>query len=435
MFTKDSFKHIFDRQTVKTIVVSFLTVVFIFALLLGSVWYNRGRIFRSFAAKYTESQVAVDSNKKDPETGLPAPKPEIPAIFSPIASVETAVQHANPAVVAIVISKEVPKYKTSYQQQADPFAQFFGGASPFGNIQIPVQTPDGTEKQKVGAGSGFIISPDGLIVTNKHVVADKTADYEVELSSGKKYSATVLARDPILDVAIMKITAYGLPYLTLGDSDSLKLGQSVVAIGNALGQFQNTISVGVISGLSRSITAGDGGGMSEALSHVIQTDAAINPGNSGGPLLNLSGNVVGVNTAIVQGSQNIGFALPINSIKSVIESVQKTGKIVRPYIGVRYQTVTPELKSANNLSVDYGVIVKGDGSKNLLAVIPGSPADKAGIVENDIILEIDGVKINADSDFAQTIRGHKVGDAVLLTVLSKGSQKKVTVVLEAAPQE
>lgn len=435
MFTKDSFKYIFDRQTVKTIVVSFVTVVLVFALFFTAVWYNRGRIFRSFASKYAQSTVIAQSDKKDPETGLPAPKPELPALLLPEASVENAVSHANPAVVAIVISKEVPKYKTSYQQQADPFAQFFGGASPFGNIQIPIQTPDGTQKQQIGAGSGFLVSPDGLIVTNKHVVADKSAEYEVQLPSGKKYTATVLARDAVLDVALIKISAYGLPYLTLGNSDDLKLGQSVVAIGNALGQFQNTISVGVISGLSRSVTAGDSSGSSEALSHVIQTDAAINPGNSGGPLLNLSGNVVGVNTAIVQGSQNIGFALPINSIKSAIDSVRSTGKIVRPYIGIRYQSVTPELKSANNLSVDYGVIVKGDGAKNQLAVIPGSPADKAGIVENDIILEVGGVKIDGDTDFAQMIRGRKVGDALLLTILSKGTQKKVTVVLETAPQD
>ncbi len=433
MFTTNSFKKFFDQQTIKTVLVSVCTVIIVFLIILGAVWHNRARIFKSFAANYVQ-QVASTGDTKDPATGLSAPS-ELPSVFSDQHLVEGAVQKANPAVVAITISKDVPKYKTSYQQQVDPFQQFFGGNSPFGNFQIPVQTPDGTEHQQIGAGSGFLISADGLIVTNKHVVEDKTADYEVYLSNGKKYTATVLARDSILDVAIVKIQASGLPYLALGSSSSLKLGQSVIAIGNALGQFQNTISAGVVSGLSRSITAGDGGGMSESLSQVIQTDAAINPGNSGGPLLNLSGEVVGVNTAIVQGSQNIGFALPIDSIKTVIDSVRSTGKIVRPYLGIRYAPVTPEMKDANNLTVDYGVIAKAGQDKNELAVIPGSPADKAGIVENDIILEVDGVKIDQDHDLAQMIRAKKVGDSVVLTVLSKGVQKKVTVLLQTAPQE
>lgn len=435
MFTKESLKKIFNYQVITTVLVSVLVTVIVLALATLVVWRFRAPIFKYFATEYSK-QTLTQKESKSPEKEVEQILSEavLPAIVVPEDSVERAVQRANPAVVAIIVSKEVPKYKTSYQQQADPFTQFFGGQSPFGNLQVPVQIPDGTEKQQVGSGSGFIVSSDGYIVTNKHVVSATDATYEVALVGGKKYSATVLARDAILDVAILKISATGLPYLTLADSDKLKLGQSVVAIGNALGQFQNTISVGVVSGLSRSITAA-GGGMTELLDHVIQTDAAINPGNSGGPLLDLSGNVVGVNTAIVQGSQNIGFALPINSIKTVIDSVRKTGKIIRPYIGVRYQVVTPQLKTANNLSVDYGVIVKGDSSKNLLAVIPGGPADKAGILENDIILEINGVKIDSENNFAQTIRGHKVGEALSLTVLSKGNWKKVTVVLEAAPQE
>jgi serine protease Do len=432
------YKNFFDSRTVKVIYVSAVTVIIILLIVLGIAWHNRGRIFKYMATGYAESISASATKTVDGKT-VPniMPDTSIPSVFSDQQLVENAVEHANPAVVAITISKEVPKYKTTYEQQVDPFQQFFGGTNPFGNFnfQIPVQTPDGTEKQQVGAGSGFIVSADGIIVTNRHVVADKTAEYVVNLSNGKKYTATVLARDAVLDVAILKITASGLPYLNLGNSGALKLGQSVIAIGNALGQFQNTVSVGVVSGLSRSITAGDGGGMSEALSHVIQTDAAINPGNSGGPLLDLNGDVVGVDTAIVQGSQNIGFALPINSIKTVIDSVRTTGKIVRPYIGVRYQTVTSEMKEANNLSVDYGVIVKAGQDKNQLAVIPGSPADKAGIVENDIILELDGVKIDKDHDVALMIRDKKVGDSIKLKILSKGIEKTVTVVLAPAPQD
>lgn len=253
------------------------------------------------------------------------------------------------------------------------------------------------------------------------------------LNNGKKYNAQVLARDAVLDVALMKINGSGFPYLELGNSDNLDVGQSVIAIGNALGEFKNTVSVGVVSGLSRSIVAGDGSGQSERLDKVIQTDAAINPGNSGGPLLNLNGKVVGINVAVVQGSSNVGFALPINSVKSVIDSVKKTGKIVRPYIGFRYVPITEDIKNRNNLSVDYGILIARGQNINDLAVMPGSPANKAGILENDIILEIDGVKINTENDFASLIRSKNIGDTVMLRVLSKGIEKIVYIKLEQAP--
>ena len=284
-------------------------------------------------------------------------------------------------------------------------------------------------------GSGFFVSSNGLIVTNRHVVEDKTATYTVLTNDGKKHVATVVARDAVLDIALIKIDGSGYPYLSLGDSGSIDLGQTVIAIGNALGQFRNTVSVGVVSGLSRSITAGDDeSGQSESLDNVIQTDAAINPGNSGGPLLDLNGEVIGVNVAVAQGSQSIGFALPIDTVKSVIDSVESTGKIIRPYLGLRYIQVNQDLKDKNNLTVDYGVLVRRGTADSDLAVIPGSPADKAGIVENDIILELDGVKLDDTTDFASLIRAHKVGDVVVLKVLSKGVEKTVNVTLEAAPE-
>lgn len=447
-FAVTSITSIVSRATLKVIAVSVISILVVLLAVFGILWHERARIFRSFASGYAQSVAGAEQSAPDksgiPAIGtLPGTSNDLPAIFSDQQMVENAVQKANPAVVAITISKTEPKYTTSYQN-INPFEQFFGngdgsddGSNPFGNfnIQVPTQTPDGTQEQEIGAGSGFIVSSDGLIVTNKHVVSDTGADYEVYLSNGKSYKATVLARDSVLDVAIVKIDATGLPYLNLGDSDSLKLGQSVIAIGNALGQFQNTVSVGVVSGLSRSITAGDSGnGATEALDQVIQTDAAINPGNSGGPLLDLDGQVIGVDTAIVQGSQNIGFALPIDSIKTVISSVEKTGKIVRPYLGLRYEVITPDVQKANNLSVDYGVIVLPGQGANELAVIPGSPADKAGIVENDIILDVDGVKLDDTHDLAQLIRGKNVGDTVTLTILAKGVQKDVQITLEAAPQ-
>jgi S1-C subfamily serine protease len=236
-------------------------------------------------------------------------------------------------------------------------------------------------------------------------------------------------------VAIIKVepsVGVSFPYLNFGDSDNLDVGQSVIAIGNALAEYRNTVSVGVVSGLSRSVTAGDGSGSSEFLDHVIQTDAAINPGNSGGPLLDLSGKVVGVNVAIVQGSQNIGFALPINSIKGVVDSVKKTGKIIRPYLGLRYVLITAEMKEKNNLTVDYGVLVKAGANTSELAVIPGSSADKAGIIENDIILEIDGVKLNTKNSLASIVREKNIGQIISLKILHKGAEKIIPVTLEAA---
>jgi serine protease Do len=271
-----------------------------------------------------------------------------------------------------------------------------------------------------------------LIVTNKHVVDQKDVEYTVYTNDGKKHAAKVVAQDPVLDIALIKIEGSGYPYLSFGNSDSLLIGQSVIAIGNALGEFRNTVSVGVVSGLARSITAGNGSGKTENLDQVIQTDAAINPGNSGGPLLDLSGEVIGVNVAVAQGSQSVGFALPINSVKGAINSVKTTGKIIRPYLGVRYLAINQDIKDKNNLTVDYGVLVKPGSNPGELAVIPGSPADKAGIVENDIILEIDGVKIDEKTSLASLIRQKNVGDVVILKILDKGVEKTVSVVLEAA---
>jgi S1-C subfamily serine protease len=249
-------------------------------------------------------------------------------------------------------------------------------------------------------------------------------------NDGQKYPAKVLALDPVQDLAVIKIDKTNLPTLNLGDSDKIEIGQSVIAIGNALGEFRNTVSVGVISGLQRSIAASDGMDQSsEQLDNVIQTDAAINPGNSGGPLINLLGEVVGINVAVAQGAQNISFALPINIAKRDIDQVQKQGKITVPYIGVRYVLVTPELKAQNNLSVDYGALILPGQNQGELAVVPGSPADKAGLVENDIILEADGQKITTDNTLSQIIQKHNVGDTITLRVLHAGQEKTVKVVL------
>ncbi len=414
------------------IITSLVTFLVILGILFLVVWTHRGAVFNYFAREYV--QQSQNGGADAGSTGADAKNNQLSGLFSQQSMVVDAVKKANPAVVSIVISKEVPKYSTSYQTVPNPFGDFFGGGFPGFNFQMPQQQQNGTEKKEIGGGSGFLVSADGLIVTNRHVVDDKTAEYTVFTNDGKKHDAKVVARDAVLDVALIKIDGRDYPYLTFADSDKLELGQSVVAIGNALAQFRNSVSVGVVSGLSRSITAGDNRGQSEALSNVIQTDAAINPGNSGGPLLDLEGHVIGVNVAIVQGSENIGFALPINSIESTIQSVKDTGKIVRPYVGIRYVPITSELKEKNSLSVDYGILVQRGETKNDLAVIPGSPADKAGIVENDIVLEVDGTKLDEDHDLATMIRGKKVGDTVTFKILHRGDYKTVSVKLEAAPQ-
>ncbi len=425
-------KKIFrSRSFVLAFFTSLVCLVLILAIFLGIVWHYRANVFSYFAKEYVkESQESILGN--DNNTKTEAEKIiERQAVFSQESFVVDAVKKASPAVVSIVLSKNVPKYETYVdpnQQQYNPFGDMF----PNFFFNTPQYRQNGTEKKDVGSGSGFFVSEDGMIVTNKHVVDQKDVEYTVFTNDGKKHSAKVLARDPVLDVAILKISGNGYSYLNLGNSDSLQVGQSAIAIGNALGEFRNTVSVGVISGLARSITAGDNLGNSENLDKVIQTDAAINPGNSGGPLLNLFGQVVGVNVAIVQGSQNVGFSLPINSIKSVINSVKTTGKIVRPYIGVRYVAIDSAMKEKNNLSVDYGVLIKQGATANDLAVIPGGPADKAGIVENDIILEVDGIKLDENNSLSSIIRGKNVGSVVKLKILHKGTEKTVQVTLEEA---
>ncbi|MDO8659530.1 MAG: trypsin-like peptidase domain-containing protein [Candidatus Parcubacteria bacterium] len=423
-----------DKNFVSVFLTSLFALLLVLVIGFGLLYRYRTNVFGYFAKEYMlavqEGNNAQNVNSKE---GVKTTERllEKQTIFSQESFVVDAVKKTNPAVISIVISKEVPKYEAYVDpNQQNPFGDLFPGFS----FNIPQYRQNGTEKKDIGGGSGFLVSNDGLIVTNKHVVSQTGVEYTVFTNDGKKHPATVVARDPVLDLALIKIipvNGAAYPYLSLGDSDSLKVGQSVIAIGNALGEYRNTVSVGVVSGLARSITAGTGGGATEVLDHVIQTDAAINPGNSGGPLLDLSGKVIGVNVAIAQGSQNVGFALPINSIRSAINSVKATGKIVRPYLGLRYVSVTADLKIKNNLTVNYGVLVKA-GANGELAVAPGSPADKAGIVENDIILEVDGVKLDDKTSLASIIREKNIGQVINLKILHRGIEKTVQVTLEMA---
>ena len=295
-----------------------------------------------------------------------------------------------------------------------------------------VQDIFGQVYQSEGAGTGFIITSDGLILTNKHVVSDMNAAYTVIMSDGKTYDAKVQSQDPFNDLAVLKIDARNLPVVELGDSDQLKVGQWVVAVGNALGKFQNTTTAGVVSAKGRTIEASDSGTASttETLSNLLQTDAAINPGNSGGPLVNLAGQVIGINTAVASDAQGIGFAIPINEAKSAIDSIKKSGRIIRPYLGVRYVQITPDLAKQNNLGSDYGALIARGSNVTQFAVVPGSPADKAGLVENDIVLEVNGEKISDSNSLIGLVQQYQVGDTIELKVLSKGKEKTVKVKLE-----
>lgn len=329
-------------------------------------------------------------------------------------AITKAVDGATNSVVSIVISKDVPKYE--YSPSSDNFFQ--------------QRTQVGTTQQEVGAGTGFIISEDGMIITNRHVVEDSTASYTVLFNDGTKKDAKILAKDTLLDIAFLKVDGTGYKPLPLGSSADLKPGQTAIVIGNALGEFSNTVSTGVISGLNRSIQATDQqGGSAETLSNVIQTDASINFGNSGGPLLDIKGNVIGVNVARSSDGENIGFAIPIDVVKTLIDMLNSTGKIERPVLGVRYIPINADYQSKNNLKYDYGAYISGDTASNTVGVLPGSPAAAAGLKDGDIILQVDGKKVDDNNPLPNLIQNYKIDDTVNLLVYSNGAEKNVSVKL------
>ncbi|MBI5620368.1 trypsin-like peptidase domain-containing protein [Candidatus Gottesmanbacteria bacterium] len=293
----------------------------------------------------------------------------------------------------------------------------FNPFDPFSPFQ---RRPGKSQKVEQDIGSGFIVGSDGLIVTNKHVVEVSDATYRVITKDDKTYEVKKIYRDPSNDLAILKIDASGLPTVEMGDSDKIKVGQMAIAIGTALGEFRHTVTTGVISGVGRGIEAGSPfEGSAERLDNVIQTDAAINPGNSGGPLLNSSGQVVGVNTAVSAQGQNIGFALPINVVKDALANFNATGQFNRPFLGVQYQMIPRQTAILNE--IPEGAYIQ--------EVVKGGPADKAGLKADDVITKIDGVKLDDKNDLAKAISKKKAGDTVTLTVWRDEKEKEIKVIL------
>lgn len=303
---------------------------------------------------------------------------------------------------------------------------FFGFAQP-------------TEEQ--AAGTGIVISDDGLVLTNRHVVPAGTTSVSVTLSDGTELkNVQIVGRtgeNSSLDIAFLKIRdtkGHKLQPAVLGDSSKVQVGDSVVAIGNALGQFQNTVTSGIISGYGRSVTAGDSQGTSnENLDDLFQTDAAINEGNSGGPLTNLNGQVIGVNVAIAGNAQNIGFAIPINDVKGLIDQVVKNGKLQQPYLGVRYLPLTADVAQQYDLDVDHGAYIAPAADASQPSVIAGSPAEKAGLKEGDVITKVNGTDINQNHSLTSLLDQHQPGDKVTLTIVRDGKTQSIDVTLGTAP--
>jgi S1-C subfamily serine protease len=299
---------------------------------------------------------------------------------------------------------------------------------------VTITSQSGSSAAGNGIGSGFIFDANGWILTNRHVV-DGADTLSVRLNDTRSFPATVYGIDTLTDLAIIRVQASGLPAAKLGSSADLQPGQVAIAIGNPLGDFENTVTTGVVSGLGRQITAGDAANQSsERLNHLIQTDAAINPGNSGGPLVDSDGAVIGINTAVNQDAQGIGFAIPIDFAKPILAQALAGKPIARPWIGVFYTDVTKGLAQERKLSVDYGALVSSS-DPNAPAVFAGSPAAAAGVKDGDVVLEIDGTRVDETHDLSSLIIPHDPGDTVTLKILRDGSERTLKVTLGTLPRQ
>jgi len=340
----------------------------------------------------------------------------------------SAYDKVSPAVISIIALQDLDAYYNQYWGPLDYYYSYDENSSSTDNMQ------------EVGGGTAFIISRDGMAVTNRHVIEDETLEYVAYLPDGTEFNVKILAVDDNNDLAILQLEADdgsdaanmigALPYVEFGDSDALDVGQMVLAIGNAFAEYDNTTTAGIISATGREIVAsGMYGSNPEELKDLLQTDAAINPGNSGGPLVNLNGQVVGINTAVDSEAQGIGFAIPINDVKRVVDSYNQYGYIAYPYLGVMYVMVDAEANKRLDLGVDYGAAVVGEPKSNTPAVADGSPADDAGLQARDIILQVDDTVIDAENDLKDVILSHNIGDEITLKVWRDGEEMEVKVTL------
>ncbi len=415
-------------------------------------------IFVSFFSGYIGSVVA---GKYAPDNlagkGSPVKTIEQRSYVEESQSID-AIKKVSPAVVSIVATADLKVYYS----QPFPFFQE-PGTNPFGfpefQFNIPrQQAPKNPGKEgkdyeikheKVSGGSGFIISAEGLVLTNRHVLSDQNVEYTIISSDGTEYDGEIVSVDPLNDIAVLQMVKKdelkkpkesrtrlaNLPTVELGASEKLEVGQKVFAIGYALGQYENTVTSGIISAKNREITASGGAQGAEKLSGLLQTDAAINPGNSGGPLTNLAGQVIGVNVAIDASGAGIGFAIPINDVKSALDSIKKNGRIVRPGLGVRHIILSKAKAKELKIDVDHGALLIGDEQNGEFAVIPGSAADKAGLKTKDVILSVDGKDINPEYTLQDAIRNHQPNDEITLKVWRSGEIKTFKAKLGEAKDE
>src|SRR3989344_5070881 len=376
-----------------------LVALFFLLIFLGSSDRKLDFSFKNFGNLFKSEQPKSSSDEKI-------------HIVSEESVITSVVDKVSPSVVTVSVMRSRSLGSIFEDNQFDPFDLF-----------NPRQSQQPRVEQDIG--TGFIVSKDGLIVTNKHVVSDTEAKYRVVTHDDKTYDVEKIYRDPTNDLAIIKIANGNLSPLEMGDSSKIKVGQLAIAIGTALGEFRNTVTVGVISGLGRGITAGSPfEGFEERLDNVIQTNAAINPGNSGGPLLASSGQVIGINTAVSQSGQNIGFAIPINIVKDSLTNFNQTGQFNRPYLGVTYTIINQRTALLNN--VPQGAYIQD--------ITNGSPAEQAGIQKDDIIVKVDGKNISgSDGSLADIISNKKVGDTITVTVYRDADMKDFRVKLAQAP--
>ena len=398
----------FDRRT-----QTFFIIAMAFAALIGAA---SGVIAQAIFFSQNTSLFASKSEQVDQK---------IVELIEEESATIAVVERVTPSVVSIVVKKE--RGQLSSQQNVFGLNPFF--------VQQPVLSEEESHQLvEVSSGSGFFVSEDGYVLTNRHVVNEPDAQFVVVTNDGQELPAVLVDTDPFQDIAILDVEGVGFPVATLGDSSQIRIGQTVIAIGNTLSEFRNTVTKGVVSGINRRVTAGSAA-TAEVIEQAIQTDAAINPGNSGGPLINLKGEVIGVNTAVSVQGEAIAFAIPINQAQRAIQDVQEFGRIVRPWLGVRYVLVQNEQDASKDIGADYGAMIISGAQPGQPGVIPNSPADHAGLKEQDVILQLNQKKITTESSLSELISQQRPGDVVVLDILRDGTPMQVEVTLSEYGEE